>query len=212
MFCAPSNSSCMDAVRTFLRNHDLTVVDLPLHKCRPVIGRAFGGTSYEKSDQLIRVVGDFLEDDDNVARQDVAGFFMGFFAFGILDKGGCAFGIKDKQNGDLQSVVVFREHDVPLKKSWYDTIFGDFCSLVGEVRAYLSMRSDPVGIPSVLRDTAKMKVFEASLSRLRPFGEKLEQLHIRYGPKQRHLYVGCSRRPAGESLLSRMSRAQSSFL
>ena len=95
-------------------------------------------------------------------RKGLAGFCPGFFAFEILEKGGLAFGLRD------------------------DNGFDEMYETLTMIRAYITMKHDPVGLPFVLRDdSSRLKKFQGASMTVQPIGEFMHTWHSQCGPSHR---------------------------
>lgn len=124
-------------------------------------------------------------------------FFGGFLTYFDLADGGCAFGIQKQQQQseeqDIVGVTVFSEYDPLSKKQrWCKSrILDKLAQHFVAIRAYMSMKSDPLGVPEVLlRDPAAKKHFDEAVGELNGFFQPIQDWHLEYGPQEKHLYIG----------------------
>ena len=100
----------------------------------------------------------------------------------LYAKNGLAFGLRDKQNGHVKAVVVFREYQ-PAK---------EITEFITMMRAYFQMKNDPLGVPKILQnDKTKRKKFEEASQSIQPMQEMMHDWHCQYAPNpEPHWYVG----------------------
>lgn len=158
------------------------------------MGAAFGGASADEGNDMMMPLTKAMHLESNECtkdRQEVSAFCMGFFAFDLLHNGGTALGIREgkDKSGPLRAVVVFREYDQRKEErlpKWARKV----ASLITNLRAYVTMKGDPEGLPHLFSDKAKIRAFEKASKEMEPLDALLHTWHKEYGPKGRHWYVG----------------------
>lgn len=187
----------MGMARQVLGKAERTVLGLQNHEIRPVIGKAFGGTTIDKCETIIACVFKAFGTLSDKERQEMAACDMGFFAYHTIHKGGLAFGIQeDDTNKDggssssssLKAVVVFREYD-PAKENHTPNFLDRFWSSVTDLRAYYHMKFDPLGLPELLKDSSQEKKFCKSGEVSDLIFEQFHEYHIQYAPQEKHWYI-----------------------
>jgi N-acetylglutamate synthase-like GNAT family acetyltransferase len=189
----------MDRTRKFLQQQGNSQISLSpeitLPEARQLIGAAFGGKTPDKGEEFM--VGTVLEplgvnsldQESTKDRQELSAFCLGFFCHELFQKGGMALGIRKHGGDNLQAVVVFREYDTAKEKR-YPKVVKKIVGFVRIVRAYLAMKHDSVGLPSILSDKQKEKIFEESSKKFSILETHMEEGHTQHGPKGPHWYVG----------------------
>jgi len=167
---------------------------LEFHEARKVMGDAFGGETAKEGGVLLNTflapLG-MLKDGPKAKkdRQEANAFCLGFFANELYQKNGLIMGIKDDQD-ELQSVVVFREYDPAREHRSGPKIVEKISEFIRNIRTYIMIQSDPLGVPEFFADKDRMKEFNKSMKKLEAVGDPMRELHEQYGPKDTHWYVG----------------------
>jgi ribosomal protein S18 acetylase RimI-like enzyme len=162
---------------------------LAFHEMRPVIGGAFGGKTAASAERIMMYMLQPLgveSDEKTQDRQEVAGFWMGFFAYDVLQKNGFAYGIREN-DGSLRAVTVIREYDPAKEKKL--TLFDKICRFVTDIRAFITMKGDPTGVPQILQDRAHRKKAYKATEASEQLTSTLHEWHSQYGPHEQHWYV-----------------------
>ena len=205
--CCKSNDSSVTRAREFLEaRHQVSVYPnngLDFCQARKVIGGAFGGSTAERADELmLYALRDMDIRDRTTDRQEMVSFSMGFFLYELLhSKNGIAFGIRDEHDqvgqpsqdsaNEFKAVVVFREYNprVEERKGTFSFLINRIREFLRNMRAYLSMKSDSLGLPTILlNDKEKMHVFERC--GIEQMSAQLKMWHSQYGPRVPHWYIG----------------------
>jgi len=202
MFCKTPDAGSMGAARSFFYERRIqcegAAPRIALHpdsisfsEARKVVGDAFGGKTASDANAMTMSVLEPMgvgSDERTKDRQELARFCLGFFAYELLHKGGMALGVKD-DGGALRAVTIFREYDAE-REDRVPSFCQKISSAVVSMRAYLAMKSDPVGLPSFLSDKEHQKTFQGIVKKLEPLWAEFHDWHSKHGPPGPHWYVG----------------------